>query len=233
MLPQRFHDRLRQPEGPARLGSLGITAETDGPPHRDAPGVQVHVIPAERPGLLGADTGHQAQDHVGAEPGILGGVEDGGGLLGSQRLARPAGLTLRGVDQRGHVVRDMTVSLRVAQGPGQRVVRERHRPAGIACRHVDQGPAHVVRASAAAARCSPMTAVTSLRTSWLSLHRPGRPAVQPLGQPVVHGPLDRVGTCSGCTPESCSAWSCLSFSATSALVRPETLCRRHVLPSGP
>src|SRR5260370_37212333 len=25
-------------------------------------------------------------------------------------------------------------------------------------------------------------------------HRPGRPSVQPSGKPVVHGPLDRVGT---------------------------------------
>ena len=41
MLPQRFYDRMRQPECPPGLGGLGVPSETHGPPHRDARGVQV------------------------------------------------------------------------------------------------------------------------------------------------------------------------------------------------
>jgi hypothetical protein len=103
------------------------------------------VIPAKRPGLLGTDSGHQAQDHVGTQPGTLGRLQHGSGLRGGERLARPARLALRRVDQRGHIVRDMAVSLCMARGPGQRVMRELHRPAGIARRQPHQCPAHVVR----------------------------------------------------------------------------------------
>jgi hypothetical protein len=60
----------------------------------------------------------------------------------------------------------------------------------------------------------------------------GRPAIQPLGQPVVDGMLDGVAVL-GLHAGVLSAWSCRSFAATSTLVRPETLCRRHVVPSGP
>ena len=150
------------------------------------------MIPAQRPGFLGADTGHQAQDHVGTEPGTPGGFEDGGGLLCGQRLAWPAGLACRGVDQRGHVVGDMAVGLGVAQGPGQRVVRERHCPAGIARRHMDQGPADIVRGQQAQLDAADDCG-DQLEDVMVEPDRPGRPAVQPLGEPVVGSPLDRVG----------------------------------------
>lgn len=88
------------------------------------------MIPAKRPGLLGTDTGHQHKTRWALEPGTPGGLQYSGGLLGGQGLARPSGLTLRGVDQRRHVVYNVTVGLGVAQGAGQRVVRDHDRPAG-------------------------------------------------------------------------------------------------------
>jgi hypothetical protein len=81
--------------------------------------------------LLGADAGQQAQDDISAEPGILGGLQERGGLLGGQRLALPASLALRGIDQGSGVVEDMTVGLAMAQGSRQRVVRDHDRPAGV------------------------------------------------------------------------------------------------------
>jgi hypothetical protein len=75
----------------------------------------------------------------------------------------------------------------------------------------------------------PMTVVTSLRTPWLTLTVR---ADRALGEPVVGGPLDRAGML-GLEAGVLLGPGCLSFSATSALVRLETSCRRHVFPSGP
>ena len=62
--------------------------------------------------------------------------------------------------------------------------------------------------------------------------RPGRPAVQTLGEPAAGGPLDRAGML-GLDAGVLLGLELLSLSATSALVRPGSLCRRHVFPSGP
>ena len=114
------------------------------------------------------------------------------GLLRGQRLTRPAGLALRGVDQRGDVVHDVTAGLGVTDYPGQRVVRDRHRAAGVILRQLDQDAAHVVRGQlpqldAADDGGDRLEDVTVERDG------PGRPAAEALGQPVVYGALDRVG----------------------------------------
>ena len=62
--------------------------------------------------------------------------------------------------------------------------------------------------------------------------RPGRPAVQTLGEPAVGGPLDRAGML-GLDAGVLLGLGLLSLSATSVLVRPESFCGRHVFPSGP
>lgn len=84
---------------------------TQGPPHRNGSRLQVDVIPAKRPRFLGADASQQAQDDIRAQPGTLRGLQQGSGLLGGQRLTRPAPLALRRIDQRGRVVVDVTVGL--------------------------------------------------------------------------------------------------------------------------
>jgi hypothetical protein len=137
MVAQRLPDCLGQSEGPAGLGGLGVTAVTHGPPHRDAPAVQVHVIQAERPGFLGADAGHQAQDHVGTGPGGLGGLQNGGGLLGGQRLAGPAGPAFRGIHKSGDIVDDVTIGLGMAERPwprpGRSILRCARDAYAVAC----------------------------------------------------------------------------------------------------
>ena len=92
------------------------------------------VIPAKRPGLLGTDAGQQANDGIGAEPGASGGLHQGGRLLGGQRLARPAALALRGINQSRGVMEDMPVCFGMTEGSGQRVVRDHDRPAGMTLR---------------------------------------------------------------------------------------------------
>jgi hypothetical protein len=86
----------------------------------------------------------QAENNISAEPGVPGRFQDGGRLVGIQHFARPAGLAFGGVDERGHVVHDVTVGLGVAEGPGQRVLRKGHRPTGVVLRQVQQDAAYVV-----------------------------------------------------------------------------------------
>jgi hypothetical protein len=63
-------------------------------------------------------------------------------------------------------------------------------------------------------------------------HRPGRPAIQALGELVGGGPLDRAGML-GLDAGVLLGLELLSLSATSVLVGPESFCGRHVFPSGP
>jgi hypothetical protein len=51
----------------------------------------------------------------------------------SARLGLP---TLRGIDQGGGIVKDVTVSLGMAEGSRQRVVRDHDRPAGVVLRQL-------------------------------------------------------------------------------------------------
>jgi hypothetical protein len=89
-------------------------------------------------------------------------------------------------------VGDVAVGLGVTQGPGQRVVREGHRPAGVARRDTDQGRAHVVRGQQPQLDAADDRR-DQLEDVMIEPDRPGRPAVQTLGEPVVGGPLDGVG----------------------------------------
>jgi hypothetical protein len=81
------------------------------------------MIPAQRPGLLRANAGQQTEHDIGAESGVLSGREQSCGLLGGQRAARPALLALGCVDECGDIVQDVTVRFCMADGAGQRVVR--------------------------------------------------------------------------------------------------------------
>ena len=53
---QRLNGDLRDPQRPARPDGLGVTVRPDRPPHRDRLGVQVHVVPCQRPRILGPDS---------------------------------------------------------------------------------------------------------------------------------------------------------------------------------
>jgi hypothetical protein len=57
---QRLDGDLRDPQRPARPVRLRVPVRADRPPHRDCPGVQVHVIPCKGPRLLGPAGGRRA-----------------------------------------------------------------------------------------------------------------------------------------------------------------------------
>ena len=68
---QRFDCDLRDPQRPAGPDGLGVTVRADRPPHRDRPGVQIHVVPGQHPRFLGPDAGQQAQHDVRVQPRVF------------------------------------------------------------------------------------------------------------------------------------------------------------------
>ena len=64
---------------------------------------EVDVLPAQRPGLLGADAGREAQGDICVHPGVLSGGQECRCLFQAEALARPSGLALGGSDEHGDV----------------------------------------------------------------------------------------------------------------------------------
>ena len=77
------------------------------------------MIPVEFPGFLGADTGREAEHHVGVQPGLLSRFEQREGLRQGERPARPPDLARGVVDQRGHVPAHQIVRLGIPDRPGE------------------------------------------------------------------------------------------------------------------
>ncbi|HKF56410.1 MAG TPA: hypothetical protein VKJ45_13225, partial [Blastocatellia bacterium] len=78
---------LGQLQGAARPLGLGVATAAHRAPDGNRRGIKIDMIPAQRPSLLGTDAGQQAEHDIGAEPGVLGGLEQGRGLFGGQRAA--------------------------------------------------------------------------------------------------------------------------------------------------
>jgi V8-like Glu-specific endopeptidase len=201
LLTQSLHGGLGQRQRPPRLSRLGVAAfahrtpyryrRRHGPRRARIP-VQVDVLPAQLPGLLGADPRRQAQHDVGVQPGLPGRIQQRQRLLQSERAARPPDLAFRVVDQRRHVPADQVVRLGVPdrpskgspaelQVPGRHLLAERLEPlAHVAGRQLPERPG---------------ADLLQQRLERLVVDRPSavRPALQPALEPVVHRVLDRVG----------------------------------------
>ena len=208
---------LGEAEGAAGPLGLGLAVRADRPPHghvrrhRRAGGrvaVQVDVRPAQRPGLLGADPGQQAQHDVGVhEFGRAADVlqagpqfqhrqgpgrgDDRHGLVQGQRLGRPAVLALGGVGQGGDVAADQVVGFGVPDGALERQVPHGHRRGGVPGGHrgqrlPDVGGGQVAELAGADDFQDRLQDVLVLRD------RLGRAAVQPVGEPVLGGLPDGV-----------------------------------------
>ena len=163
--------------------------------------MQVHMIPPQRPRLLGPDPGHQQQHHVGMQavrPGIStasatasGSVDERPRLVESQRLGRSPVLPSRRPDQGGHIPAHQVVCLGMTDRPHQAVVRDLHGP----CRQVTaescQGRPDV-SGRQFPQRGSPQPLHQRLDSVPVQLDRPRRPARQPVLEPRIHRRLDRV-----------------------------------------
>jgi hypothetical protein len=112
VVPEGVDRGLRKRERPPRFSRLGVAPLVHRPPHchrrghRPGPAQttnQIDVIPAQLPGLLGADADREAQDNVGIEPRLPSHFEKRKRLLESERPARPPDGALGRIDERGHV----------------------------------------------------------------------------------------------------------------------------------
>lgn len=65
---ERFYDGQRKLQRPARPIRLRIAMRTDRPPHHHSPGIEIHMVPGERTGLLRPHTGQQTQRDERMEP---------------------------------------------------------------------------------------------------------------------------------------------------------------------
>jgi hypothetical protein len=172
--------------------TLAVTMRADRPPHRDRPGVQVHVVPRQGPRFLGSHAGQQAQHDVRVQPRVLRRLQQRRRLLQSERLRRPARPAVRSsVHQRETFRR--TRSLPSAW----RRARVRQ-----LCAFCSVGVEWVTAIFASAPRTSctvrsrsgirPMTASTGAERIGVDLDRLGGPARQSLGQPVGNRHVHRV-----------------------------------------
>lgn len=149
------------------------------------------MIPAQRPGLLRSNASQQTEHNIRTQSGVLSGREQGCGLFGGQRLARPALLACGCVDQCGDIVQDVTVRLRMADGAGQCVVRNDDRPARVGRSQSGQGQAHIMggelpQLDVAEVGDDRFENVAVEVDSLLG------PAVEPFGQPITHHLVDGV-----------------------------------------
>ena len=105
-----------QLEDAAALAGLGVALDPHGPEDGHRAGLEVNLVPRDRPRFLGADTGEQGQDHVGREPVRAGldGLQEHDGLAERHRLGRPAFLPFGHIDQAGDVAADLVACLRLA-----------------------------------------------------------------------------------------------------------------------
>ena len=101
MLAERLYCFGGQFQDAPALAGLGVTLDRHGAVHGHRAGLEINLVPRDRPGLLGADPGQQGQHHVGREPVTAGldGLQERDGLAQGHGLRRPAFLPLRDVDQ--------------------------------------------------------------------------------------------------------------------------------------
>jgi hypothetical protein len=145
---QGCDDGLSKLQRPPRFLGLDVSVGADGAPDGHVRwhgrscirvAVEVHVIPAQRMGLLGSAPGHQAQHDVCVQARTLGGLDQRLRLAQRERLRRPALLALRRPDERADVTAHKIPSLRIADGPDQAVVGVLHGPSRSRSRQLRQG----------------------------------------------------------------------------------------------
>ena len=105
--------------------------------------IQVDVIPAQFPGLLGADAGPEAQDNVSVQARLADRVEQRERLFQDERAARPTDLALGAIDQGGHIPADQIVGLGIPDGPGEGSLGELQVPGRHPAAERLEAPAHI------------------------------------------------------------------------------------------
>ena len=112
-------------------------------------------------------------------------------MVQAEALAGPSRLSLRGVDEHGHVAPDQIAGLGVPYRPGQRVVAHGDGGAGVAQGHRRQGLVDVVGGQFAQPHAADGGQDRGEDVLVL-LDRLGGAAVQALREPIVCGTPDRV-----------------------------------------